>query len=498
MPWDALDILSKPSDVPLVPMDPVEEATPVIDPVAVVSMDPNILAEETIDVDGDPLEAATHSNIPWSGPILYEGQATGDGRVFLAGAVQWDEASLPQHFRWQRVSQPGHVGAIQIGSVDRIWRDAENPTTIMGEGVIFTGHPAAPPESEQFLYLAGQMDGAPVSVDADAAQFQVISLPGGGEQKIFSMLRVRGLTSVDIAAFATAHITMTAAVDATAGAVGEAAGVVLALGDAGSPTVKRNKKRSHRMYSLNEVEALVASGAVIPVDPPGAWFEDPKLPGPTPWTVLDYGQVFAHIALHGTCHTGLPGCVTPPLGNTFDDFHLSALKTAEGDLIDVGQMTFHTGHADMGLSLAAAKAHYDNTSNVGADLRAGYDEFGIWVAGALRPELTPAELREVRAAPLSGDWRNRSGRLELITTLGVNVPGFPVPRQQVLVASGEVQTFISHVEFDLETLRASREDSVRRFGVLYPVSYPTPPKVTYAELMDIFSAMYPQELTRGE
>jgi hypothetical protein len=50
------------------------------------------------------------------------------------------------------------------------------------------------------------------------------------------------------------------------------------------------------------------------------------------------------------------------------------------------------------------------------------------VAGQTR-DLTAAQMRELRAAPLSGDWRTISGEnLDLIAALAVNTPGFPIPR----------------------------------------------------------------------
>jgi hypothetical protein len=93
----------------------------------------------------------------------------------------------------------------------------------------------------------------------------------------------------------------------------------------------------------------------------------------------------------------------------------------------------------------AAASHYDNTGTVAADVRAGEDEYGIWVAGALRSTLTDEQIREFRAAPLSGDWRRIGGRLELVAALAVNTPGFPVPRTRarVLVASGHQQSVIA-------------------------------------------------------
>jgi hypothetical protein len=60
-----------------------------------------------------------------------------------------------------------------------------------------------------------------------------------------------------------------------------------------------------------------------------------------------------------------------------------------------------------------------------ADVTAGEDDFGIWVAGALRPGLRPEDIRALMAADVSGDWRRIGGALELVAVLAVNVPGFP-------------------------------------------------------------------------
>ncbi|MCI0557761.1 MAG: hypothetical protein MN733_04645, partial [Nitrososphaera sp.] len=79
-----------------------------------------------------------------------------------------------------------------------------------------------------------------------------------------------------------------------------------------------------------------------------------------------------------------------------------------------------------------------------ADIRVGEDEHGVWVAGALRPGISEIELREVRSAPLSGDWRPINNKMQLIAAHAVNVPGFPVKRTRAkaLVSSGMTQTLI--------------------------------------------------------
>lgn len=177
------------------------------------------------------------------------------------------------------------------------------------------------------------------------------------------------------------------------------------------------------------MDALVAA--------PLAWFEDPQLDAATPLTVDDDGHVFGHVAAWGTPHVSFPGrTIIPPRSRSdYAYFNAGELATDEGDRVGVGQITLNTGHADLDLDAAAAKAHYDNTGTAVADVHAGEDAHGIWIAGAIRDNLTPGRLRELMAAKLSGDWRTIKGALEMIGSLCVNVPGFPIPRAQARVAS---------------------------------------------------------------
>jgi hypothetical protein len=187
-------------------------------------------------------------------------------------------------------------------------------------------------------------------------------------------------------------------------------------------------------YPLNGGKpSMVASSARVL---PAAHFANPKLTKPTPLTFTDDGRVFGHIATWGTCHIGFSGqCVTAPhSASQYAYFHTGEVTTDAGP-VAVGHLTFGTGHAAGRLSAASTVAHYDNTGTVGADVVAGEDQFGIWVSGTVRDGLSANELHAFRAAPPSGDWRNIGGTLELVAVLGVNTPGFPVPRARV--ASGE-------------------------------------------------------------
>lgn len=198
-----------------------------------------------------------------------------------------------------------------------------------------------------------------------------------------------------------------------------------------------------------------------------SWFHDPELAGPTAITVTDEGRIFGHLATWGTCHIGFEGvCTTPPASKTnYALFRLGAIDTTEGEMA-VGQITLGTGHAALKAGARAAAAHYDNTGLAVADVAAGEDAFGIWVAGSIRAGLTDEEMRELKGAKLSGDWRRVGGNLELVAALAVNVPGFPVPRtalaasgghQDTLIASGIVEDSMAHtgkVEVELNVDQA--------------------------------------------
>ena len=194
---------------------------------------------------------------------------------------------------------------------------------------------------------------------------------------------------------------------------------------------------------------LVAAGlgdvvaAAGPVAPPASWFEDPQLDGPTPLTITAEGRIFGHVADWNTCHIGEPRgpgvCVLPPRSATgYALFHLGSVLTADGKDIAVGTLTLDAPHAGIQLNAHGASRHYDHTGTAVADVRAGEDRHGPWVAGAVRPNVSDTQLRALRAAKISGDWR----RGELVAALLVNVPGFPIPRPEArMVASayGEQQ-----------------------------------------------------------
>ncbi|QNJ57990.1 capsid maturation protease [Gordonia phage JKSyngboy] len=162
-------------------------------------------------------------------------------------------------------------------------------------------------------------------------------------------------------------------------------------------------------------------------------FADPKLDRLTPIQVTKDGRVFGHLAGWNSEHIGRPG-VRPPRGTDYRYFHQGVVPTTDGDLA-VGHLTLGTGHAAAG-NINAAASHYDDTGSQVAQVRVGEDAHGIWFAGRTSPTTDDLQRQTLRRSSLSGDWRKVQGQYELVAALAVNVPGFPIPRTDLLVASG--------------------------------------------------------------
>jgi hypothetical protein len=122
--------------------------------------------------------------------------------------------------------------------------------------------------------------------------------------------------------------------------------------------------------------------------------------------------------------------------------------------VPVGQVTLAGGHCnDLTASAGDAVKHYDDTASAVADVNVGEDAHGIWIAGSLRPGVTPEQIRALRASAPSGDWRPINGSHELVAICQVNHPGFPVAR--TLVAAGQIQAIIAAGAAAMYELRQS-------------------------------------------
>ena len=406
----------------------------------------------------------------WEGVIAREGEMTGDGRLIEDGALRWDDLPIPLRVAFKDVG--GHAGAEVCGRIETVER--REGGDIYATGTFDLGSAVG---AEAFRQVSEQMSNG-VSIDTDDVTFRIMAkadmfeadvadsgndsdveadpegrvkvaaMSSSDELTVIESARLRAATLVAVPAFATAR--------------------VYAAGQAPAKPAEYVEPEEALEESAEPVsqsrDSLTA--AAIPTAPPEAWFKDPALTGPTALVVEDDGRVYGHIAAWGTCHIGQIGkCVEPPTSpSNYAYFRTGALRTAEGTSVAVGHLTMGTGHAGPRDSANAAAEHYDNTGTVFADVAAGEDAYGIWVAGSLRPGITAEQVRVARSAPISGDWRTIRGSLELVGALAVNVPGFPVPRPQGLLASGEVKSLQASgvVAHDDSAARAAHPSSRMR------------------------------------
>lgn len=400
---------------------------------------PNALTSAvTITIGDAEVEAAEFAPVPWRAVLALEGTPTIDGRFFPVDSLTWRE--LPLSLLAQTETQPGHDGAEVCGRIDRIWREAQadGTTHIMGEGE-FTGE-----EGAEIAPMVADETLRGLSIDVavsdtglrDPVTGEIINVEDLTEDDFFDMMF--GVSKYQTVMFG--------------GVIGAATVCAFPAFDDATIAVVASGARTvaiHTLISLADPEALTAAAAgMAPEHPPRDWFTDPGLDRLTALTVTDEGRVVGHLAGWDTCHIGSPGgpgtcTVAPDSKADYRYFHLGALETAEGDEISVGQITLDTGHAGLNANRAATLRHYDHTGTAVADVRAGEDAFGIWVAGAVRPDITPNAVRKLRAASLSGDWRSIDSHLELVAALCVNVPGFPIPRAQAAVAASGVTAMVA-------------------------------------------------------
>lgn len=392
---------------------------------------PTTLAEETPPGADPPIMDNPQED--FHAMLVIEGVWTGDSRYIEEGALTWRPLPLP--FMATARTTEGHDTALLVANITRVER--------IGREIHAYGPFVKSEDPEvinlQTLVNRGELRG--VSVDLSDMEYEIliptednsetdgdgnIILPSSDmdiKMRVLSAV-IMGATVTPFPAFQEAYIESLAALTAALSECCDVSGWI-------TPT-----------NPVIQPGSIIASGHPIdaPVVPPSAWFTDPKLSGPTPLTVSDEGRVYGHLAVWGQCHIGFADrCIEPPhSAASYAHFLTGEILCDDGTRLPVGQITFGAGHASHQASVTQVAAHYDNTASAAADVTAGEDDYGIWVSGALRPGLAPADIRALMAADVSGDWRRIGGVLELVAVLAVNVPGFPkirVREAEGLVAS---------------------------------------------------------------
>jgi len=384
----------------------------------------------------------------WEGLIAVEGVETGDGRFLAQDALTWRELPLPiMSMTENPVGGSGHDGAVLVGRIDSLERRGQE---VWATGVIDLGSENG---REAHRLLQNKMMRG-VSADIDKVEWEVDEsadpldqlLGDSGGQRV-AKGRLMGATLTSFPALAECEVWLSGDSPsyerATAGreAGGESVDESALAASGGFPT------RIVFHTPLSDTGALVASAGagVYPVNPPAEWMDDPKFDGPSSMTVSSDGRVKGHVALFGACHIGFgQRCVEVPRSSTnYAGFLTGTVLSAEGTTIKTGQLIVDTVHPDLKLAASDAQSFYAHTGCAVADLVVGEDQFGIWVAGAMRHTADEGDARIVRGSDASPDWRNlvHNGKRfprEMCALLAVNNSGF-----KALVASASnVEDFV--------------------------------------------------------
>lgn len=379
-------------------------------------------------------------------PVLcIEGEATADGRLF----DRWEWRDLPLTLLLQDTGAHGgpDPGPSRVcGVIESITRGGEGGAV---GAVIDTDDEGEAGQEAARLIEAGILTG--ISVDFSWApedlemECEEEDDDGWCEAMTlhWALARIMGATIVPFPAFETARIDPTP------------------IGGEEEETEEEDEEKMVASLTLNGRNAglprqrAIVAAVDLPTDghpilasattarPPATWFADPQLDSPTPLVITDDGQVYGHVAYWDACHVSFPDrCVPPPRSTAgYGHFRTGSRLTDAGE-VRTGPLVIGTDHAPVRgphSDAAGAVDHYAHSGCAWADVVAGDDAHGIWVAGALRPGLTEEQLVAVRASAPSGDWRRIGDRLELVAVLSVNTPGFR-PRLGMVASGSEVLT----------------------------------------------------------
>ena len=352
-------------------------------------------------------------------PIIVQDTESGDHR--LIKAVSFRE--FPLSARWVRQDVGAHQGAEDIGVLKGAVQDG---VLWMGEVEHLDGEPgsaafdaaalaeqgaqfwSADPGAVEYHYEIIGPDGKevdPVEVNkaydamyygGDDAETAKAFLESLYERMVFDSYEVAGITQVGIPAFPQCRIAFT-----TEGASSE------------TDTTDRTTSSARRLLRR------LAAG---PQSRPASWYAQQTFARYTELTITDKGQIMGHVAPWNACHRSFSHtCEKPDYQTEFDDFHTGEALLDDGTRMRVGVITHVDGHLD---SIAAyTRVAEDPACQLGS-VRAYADQWGIQVAGAVHPDVTPAEITRALAGRPSGDWRGPAGARRLFAIAMVNTPGY--------------------------------------------------------------------------
>ena len=384
-------------------------------------------------------ENGSKDGAEWKGVIIVEGIESGDGRKIQENGLTWRDLPLP--LMLQVENQPGHSGSVIAGSITHLERVGQD---IVGYGKFDSGE--AGTEARRLLG-EGTMRGVSADIDMAEIEWEIpeSEIPDGDvtEDELLDLLyddraimvltegRIMGATLTPFPAFQEAYVEVLEVES------GDEEGLVASGGPA--QYVWRQHGATSFTTPDKEARAMVASAGAgtlrqhIPEVPPADWFSQAASEGAYPVTVEVNGQIHGYAAQWGSCHIGFADhCEPVPASScAYAMFRTgnTQVRTQEGDrLVATGPIFADTFHPDLYASASDAYAHYADTGTAVADVAVFEDAHGIQIRGAVRPSATSDQIRALRGADISPDWRpDQYGHLECVALLAVNCSGFLVP-----------------------------------------------------------------------
>lgn len=329
------------------------------------------------------------------------GTPTDDGRMF-ATDIKLAFRDFPLPLLWQEQSAGGHFNSFTVGVIES--------AGVVGTEVIGKGYLLNTPQADQAATQIEHGVTGP-SVDLGDVEWELRDKNGApiSEQDYYDNPDIEMVQTVLSAKVLAATLVATPAFGET------------------SITLGANVAKGED--ALVAAAALAQPGLIDAPVYPAAFFTDPEFTAPTLPHITPDGRIQGHLASFNVCHIGIQdSCVIAPRSATeYAWFHTAPpVKTDAGSPAKVGRLTVGGGHAGPKLGVGPTIAHYDNAGTCFALVHVGEDAHGIWFSGVAHPAATNDQIVAGLSAPLSGDWRNVGGNLELVAALAVNTPGFPI------------------------------------------------------------------------
>jgi 2'-5' RNA ligase len=230
------------------------------------------------------------------------------------------------------------------------------------------------------------------------------------------------------------------------------------------PSVRASWDRREEASAMDMETLASRFGTVYPSK---RAFARRDLKGPTkPVVSADGSEYYGHLALWNTCHLGHSGsgiCQKPVHSRVdYKHFYTGTIMTSEGELIEVGKVMGDGLHAATrrGMTAAAVKRYYEDTSTTFGLVRLYKDKWGIQFCGVPVPGVTEELAQKMRYSEISAHWHPIDNHLEVVAAIAVNRPAFGITasaatedlivdeRTIVLVEDGVQTGLIASAGFD--------------------------------------------------